>query len=600
MVVISRAACSFLTAMVSVVVTFALLSPYMTGTDFLGSLQGSIFIINNRHGGGGGGDTYKPWRAESNAPWKSPVPSVPSSPSGRCFINDAAHSPQFPEDAATACGYKLIDYTSAMCKDLPICFSNVAHKKSKTTVDITFVSDSKVPAIYANGIAIDPSYIEANCNVTDITSNILHARLLHLQRVSEINTIAVMSRSELEGGGRSVKWVQEPSLLVPPHRWGPNIYHISSMWNGAMQWMNNLPAYGSPDAIENIFTIGHDEIEGNWTNAFIEASRPSDTPVQNLYTYMLQFVNMKDPNHFICFENPVIVDMGSKLLQFVNKTILEERSTPIFSRDAQIMKERVYAKYNLKPQTLLPPPSKKDNGRVPQVEAELLMREEILLDQFQPVQLTPPSSKNMVYLLRQPPKNANVQVRDDTNQTIIPHDRVFDDAAAEAVKSLLVMKAKQLNFKLIIVDFEDVPFEEQLTLMRNADMLVTIHGAGITNSMFMPSGSTLIEIAPWDFTRAAHFVQGGHANIWYAQHGAQEPSGKGPYPHLDLYNNDLRYCIEIKLDCRNWYRDQIIKLNEYDLQEIGKLVEEASRFLQIAEASSSIIVEPEIQARNLR
>jgi len=44
--------------------------------------------------------------------------------------------------------------------------------------------------------------------------------------------------------------------------------------------------------------------------------------------------------------------------------------------------------------------------------------------------------------------------------------------------------------------FEDLDFEGQVRLMQETKCLISIHGAGLTNMMFMPEGGSVIEIIP--------------------------------------------------------------------------------------------------------
>lgn len=55
-----------------------------------------------------------------------------------------------------------------------------------------------------------------------------------------------------------------------------------------------------------------------------------------------------------------------------------------------------------------------------------------------------------------------------------------------------------------IVDFEDYGFWDQLFLVMQSDIFISMHGAGITNAMFMPEGSTVIEIFNEEFFHYYH------------------------------------------------------------------------------------------------
>ncbi len=54
------------------------------------------------------------------------------------------------------------------------------------------------------------------------------------------------------------------------------------------------------------------------------------------------------------------------------------------------------------------------------------------------------------------------------------------------------------SFGFEIIYFEDLSFEEQVKLVRNTKILVTSHGANMTNSMFMPDNSKVLEILRGD------------------------------------------------------------------------------------------------------
>lgn len=126
------------------------------------------------------------------------------------------------------------------------------------------------------------------------------------------------------------------------------------------------------------------------------------------------------------------------------------------------------------------------------------------------------------------PGAANVRVRDPivtgclrTYGTIDPgllkrvRDRILEntpvDGATKPFRVVYVSRAKSrgrtvlneadllqalrdLNVELH--HFEDLDFEGQVRLMQETKCLISIHGAGLTNMMFMPEGGSVIEIIP--------------------------------------------------------------------------------------------------------
>ncbi|KAF4509397.1 hypothetical protein G6O67_003573 [Ophiocordyceps sinensis] len=55
------------------------------------------------------------------------------------------------------------------------------------------------------------------------------------------------------------------------------------------------------------------------------------------------------------------------------------------------------------------------------------------------------------------------------------------------------------HMKLNVVDFAALPLTGQIDIIRGTDVLVGVHGAGLTHLMFLRPGSTVIEILPEGF-----------------------------------------------------------------------------------------------------
>lgn len=53
-------------------------------------------------------------------------------------------------------------------------------------------------------------------------------------------------------------------------------------------------------------------------------------------------------------------------------------------------------------------------------------------------------------------------------------------------------------YKFVVVQLEDYSFAEQASIMARAQVLVSIHGAGLTNMLFMPVGSKVLELQMQD------------------------------------------------------------------------------------------------------
>jgi len=69
-----------------------------------------------------------------------------------------------------------------------------------------------------------------------------------------------------------------------------------------------------------------------------------------------------------------------------------------------------------------------------------------------------------------------------------------------------------------VVYFEELNFEEQVRIVRNTDVLVTSHGANVTNCMFMPDNSKVLEIIRSDQPNFCYWALATVTNKKYYYH----------------------------------------------------------------------------------
>jgi len=61
------------------------------------------------------------------------------------------------------------------------------------------------------------------------------------------------------------------------------------------------------------------------------------------------------------------------------------------------------------------------------------------------------------------------------------------------------------NYGFSIIDFEDLSFLEQVSLMQNVKYLVGVHGAGLTNMLWMPEDGSIFELHRLPANKTEHF-----------------------------------------------------------------------------------------------
>lgn len=70
-----------------------------------------------------------------------------------------------------------------------------------------------------------------------------------------------------------------------------------------------------------------------------------------------------------------------------------------------------------------------------------------------------------------------------------PHRRVLNEKQLEQALS-----NKSSDFRVQLVDYEKMNFDDQLRITQNTDILVGLHGAGLTHTLFLPDWAALFEI----------------------------------------------------------------------------------------------------------
>ncbi|MBB1284675.1 glycosyltransferase family 61 protein [Flavisolibacter sp. BT320] len=72
------------------------------------------------------------------------------------------------------------------------------------------------------------------------------------------------------------------------------------------------------------------------------------------------------------------------------------------------------------------------------------------------------------------------------------------------------------KYSIEIFDFDLLSFDDQLAILHNTSLLVSIHGAALTNMLFLPSNSKVIEILPVAIPNdKCYFTLAGTLNVQY-------------------------------------------------------------------------------------
>jgi capsular polysaccharide biosynthesis protein len=72
-----------------------------------------------------------------------------------------------------------------------------------------------------------------------------------------------------------------------------------------------------------------------------------------------------------------------------------------------------------------------------------------------------------------------------------------------------------LKYGFEIVYFEGMPFNEQVKLMQETEILLSTHGANLVNLVFLPSTAIVIEMVNIDFTNDVYYTLAADLNLPY-------------------------------------------------------------------------------------
>lgn len=106
------------------------------------------------------------------------------------------------------------------------------------------------------------------------------------------------------------------------------------------------------------------------------------------------------------------------------------------------------------------------------------------------------------------------------------------------------LNAKYPSIKMQLVDYAALPLSEQIRISHLTDILVGIHGAGLTHGMFLPPNSTLVEILPPQLEhRGFDNMAKSLGHHYFSTHGSEHdsPENNGDWQHDDIFIEQGRF-----------------------------------------------------------
>ncbi|GJP42974.1 hypothetical protein CLOM_g2493 [Closterium sp. NIES-68] len=150
---------------------------------------------------------------------------------------------------------------------------------------------------------------------------------------------------------------------------------------------------------------------------------------------------------------------------------------------------------------------------------------------------------------------------------------------AESSRALLQL-FHRLKFQVAQVEFTPLPFAHQLALVQSADIIVSLHGAGLTNpASFARSDSVLLEISPYGVFYNLYYFMAVNAGVTYMLH--QCAAGPAPLPPRDAeFRGVGPFACDHNPACKQYRtHDRPVNLGKQDIKELGNLLAVAQRLV---------------------
>jgi hypothetical protein len=98
--------------------------------------------------------------------------------------------------------------------------------------------------------------------------------------------------------------------------------------------------------------------------------------------------------------------------------------------------------------------------------------------------------------------------RAHSDKTVVTYIKRRDSRrlSRDCEKELLHKITELPHIELRIVDFALLPFKEQIRIVANTDVLLGVHGNGLSHTLFLPSTGSLIELFPPDSLRVEYSI----------------------------------------------------------------------------------------------
>ena len=152
--------------------------------------------------------------------------------------------------------------------------------------------------------------------------------------------------------------------------------------------------------------------------------------------------------------------------------------------------------------------------------------------------------------------------RDDEPLVLTFIDRQAKRHLIDQEHYIETLKSKFPAVDIQSVDFANHSFAEQLSLVRRTDILVGVHGAGLTHGMFLTPGSAMVEIIPpgfqhKGFRNLAKLLD----HLYFSSHAVKAPDGSGDWQTDDVVVEEDRFLGLLEVAIKSMYNRGLLNID---------------------------------------
>eukprot|EP00475_Leptophrys_vorax_P008739 TRINITY_DN15688_c0_g1_i1.p1 TRINITY_DN15688_c0_g1~~TRINITY_DN15688_c0_g1_i1.p1 ORF type:complete len:244 (-),score=7.95 TRINITY_DN15688_c0_g1_i1:63-725(-) len=153
----------------------------------------------------------------------------------------------------------------------------------------------------------------------------------------------------------------------------------------------------------------------------------------------------------------------------------------------------------------------------------------------------------------------------------------MDDASDDALYDLFY----DMGFKVRRLDFSRLSFRQQYEAVLTAEVIVGVHGAGLTSAAaFARNRSVVLEIMPHNTFNPRYYFMAVQAGVTYFMHQLR-PGAKQPLDE-EFETLTVRKCSGVPACKKYFYEDRLVNVTKEDVGDLRMLLEEARTFVRQA------------------